>query len=109
MSDWTPVVDLVEKLTALAMEWDKDPARRACASDLRAVLGNRYDPREPDRSPLGPDDQGDCKACNHLVVSHGEEGCNAKFRDSNGLRPCPCQLARWQVTGVTGSNASPDA
>jgi hypothetical protein len=99
MSDWQPVVDLVEKLTALAMQWDNYPDRQVCAGDLRAVLANQYDPRDPDRPPLGPDDQGDCKACNHLVVSHRDEGCNAELRTSTGLRPCPCLLARWQVSG----------
>lgn len=44
--DWTPVVDLVEKLNALAMEWDKAAERRACAGDLRAVLSGQYDPRD---------------------------------------------------------------
>lgn len=45
MSDWTPVVDLVEKLNALAMDWDKVADRRACAGELRDVLSGQYDPR----------------------------------------------------------------
>lgn len=63
--------------------------------------GRRQPPAPAGRPRLGLDDQGDCEACNHLVVSHRDDGCHAELRTSTGLQPCPCQLARWQVAGDT--------
>src|SRR3954465_9056153 len=85
MSDWTPVVDLVEKLNALAMEWDETPDRQACAGALRAVLSGQYDPRE-----AAPD------LCHGLDVPH-----------VRGLHPDQCQGCMdtgSKATGITRPN-----
>lgn len=94
-----------------------DPAAHSDCIQVRPLCGNSEDRVWPQdratdvtygRPALGDDGQGDCEACNHLVVSHRDDGCHAELRTSDGLRPCPCQLARWEVSGTTATTPSPD-
>ena len=85
MSDWTPVVDLVEKLNALARDWDKVADRRACAGELRDVLANRYDPRGT--APSNPDHTD----CQHRHGAYGECPVIPTFE----VDPAECEGGRW--------------
>lgn len=78
--DWTPVVDLVEKLNALAMEWDKTPDRQVCAGDLRAVLSGQYDPRAVQPVATRPK-ASSCPECKAMAGTRHLDGCSGQYRE----------------------------